>query len=83
MLRMDKIMGQTSLKYLDHIQLVLMRMPSRALYKLQVSIDHEMQYRAHKTLVEPQHATKKWEALEKYCEQDKYETQEEKERRNE
>jgi hypothetical protein len=34
MLRMDKIMGETQLKDLDHIQLVLTRMPSRELYKL-------------------------------------------------
>jgi hypothetical protein len=33
-LRMDEIMGQTPLKDLDHIQLVLTQMPSRALYKL-------------------------------------------------
>jgi FtsZ-binding cell division protein ZapB len=83
MLRMDEIMGQTPLKDLDHIQLVLTWMPSRALYKLQVSVDHEMQSRAHKNLVELQKATKKREALEKDCEQAKSETQEETECRNE
>jgi hypothetical protein len=66
MLRMDEIMGQTPLKDLDHIQLVLTWMPSRELYKLQVSVDHEMQSRAHKNLVELQQATKKREALEKF-----------------
>jgi hypothetical protein len=43
MLRMDEIVGQTPLKDLDHIQLVLTWMPSRALYKLQVSVNHDMQ----------------------------------------
>ena len=43
MLRMDEVVGQTPLKDLDHIQLVLTQMPSRELYKLQVSVDHEMQ----------------------------------------
>jgi hypothetical protein len=43
MLRMDENVGQTPLKDLDHIQLVLTWIPSRALYKLQVSIDHKLQ----------------------------------------
>jgi hypothetical protein len=43
MLRMDEIVGQSPLKDLDHIQLVLTQMPSIPLYKLQISIDHEMQ----------------------------------------
>jgi hypothetical protein len=54
MLRMDEIVGQTPLKDLSQIQLVLTRMPSRALHKLQVSINHEVQSRAHKDLVELQ-----------------------------
>jgi chromosome segregation ATPase len=83
MLRMDEIVGQTPLKDLDHIQLVLTWMPSRALYKLQVSVDHEMQSRAHKNLVELQKETKQWEVLEKEYEQAKSETQKETERRNE
>jgi hypothetical protein len=41
-----------------------------------------MQSRAHKNLVELQQATKKREALETVCAQAKYETQEEKECRN-
>jgi hypothetical protein len=68
MLRMDEIMGHTPLKDLDHIQLFLTQMPSRELYKLKVSIEQEMQSRAHKNLVELQQETKKREALEKYCE---------------
>jgi hypothetical protein len=64
MLRMDEIVGQTSLKDLSQIQLVLTRMPSRALHKLQVSINHKVQSRAHKDLVELQKATEKWDMLE-------------------
>jgi len=47
----DEIMGQTPLKYLAQIQLVLIWMPSRALHKLQVSVNHKVQYRAHKDLI--------------------------------
>ena len=79
---MDEIVGNTPLKHLNHIQLVLMWIPSRALHKLQVSIDHEVQSRRHRNLVELQQEIKKQEALEKFCEQDKLVTQEEKERRN-
>jgi chromosome segregation ATPase len=50
---------------------------------LQVSVDHEMQSRAHKNLVELQKATKQWEALEKEYEQAKSKTREETECRNE
>jgi hypothetical protein len=68
MLHMDEIVGKTPLKDLYHIQLVLMQMPSRALQKLQVSVDHVVQSRAHKNLVKLQQATKKQEALENICE---------------
>jgi hypothetical protein len=80
MLRMDEIVGQTPLKDLSQIQLVLTRMPTRALHKLQVSINHEVQSRAHKDLVELQRATEKWDMLEIVYEQAKSETQEERER---
>jgi hypothetical protein len=50
---------------------------------LQVIVDHEIQSRGHKNLVELQKATKKRETLETICEQAKYETREEKEHRNE
>jgi hypothetical protein len=68
MLQMDEIVVHTPLKVLDHIQLVVTQMPSRALYKLQVSVDHEIQSLAHKNLVELHKETKKWEALENYFE---------------
>ena len=83
MLCMYEIMGQTPLKDWDHIQLVLTWLPLRTLHKLQVSVDHEVQSCAHKNLVELQQETKKREALEKFCEQAKLKTQEEKEHRNE
>jgi hypothetical protein len=67
MMQMDEIVGQTPLKDLDHIQLVLTQIPLRELHKLQVSIDHKMQSRAHKNLVELQQATKKREVLETVC----------------
>jgi hypothetical protein len=54
MLCMDEIVWKTPLKDLNHIQLVLMWMPSRSLHKLQVSIDHKVQSRAHRNLVELQ-----------------------------
>jgi hypothetical protein len=54
MLSMDGIVGQTPLKDLDHIQLVLTWMPSRALHKLQVSVNNKIRSWAHKKLVELQ-----------------------------
>jgi hypothetical protein len=61
---MDEIVGQTPPKDLDHIQLFLTWMPSKALYKLQVSVDHKIQSQAHKILVKLQKETKKQEMLE-------------------
>jgi hypothetical protein len=78
MIRMDEIVGQTPLKDLDQIQLVLTWMPTKALYQLQVSVDHEIQSRAHKNLVELQQPKKKRKNLETVCTQEKSETQEEK-----
>jgi hypothetical protein len=47
MLRMDEIVGQTPLKYLAQIQLVMGRIPTKVLYKLQVSVTQEVQSCAH------------------------------------
>jgi hypothetical protein len=82
MLRMDEIVDQTPLKDLDHIQLALTWMLSRALYKLQVSVNHEMQSQAQKNLVKLQKETKQREALEKEYERAKSETQKEMEHKN-
>jgi hypothetical protein len=82
MLRMDEIMGQTPLKDLSQIQLVLTRIPSRALHKLQVSVNHEVQSRACKDLAELQQETEKWDAMEISYEQAKWETQDEREHVN-
>jgi hypothetical protein len=68
---MDDIVGQTPLKDLDQIQLVLTWMPSKALYQLQVSIDHKIQSREKKNLVKLYQATKKQETLETICVQEK------------
>jgi hypothetical protein len=43
MLCMDEIMGQTPLKDLAQIQLVLTWIPTKALYKLQVNITQKVQ----------------------------------------
>jgi hypothetical protein len=72
MLSMDEIVGQTPLKDLNCIQLVLTQIPSRELHKLQVSVDHLVKSHAHRNLVELQQATKKQEALENFCEQAKF-----------
>jgi hypothetical protein len=58
-------------------------MPSRELHKLWVSVDHEVQSRAHKNLDKLEQETKKRGALEKVSKQDKLETREEKEHMNE
>jgi hypothetical protein len=46
MLCMDEIVGQTPLKYLEQVQLVMGWIPTKALYKLQVSVAQEVQSRA-------------------------------------
>jgi hypothetical protein len=52
MLHMDEIVGHTPLKDLRQIQLVLKRIPSGALHRLEVSVNHDVQYRACKHLTE-------------------------------
>jgi hypothetical protein len=79
---MDKIVGQTPLKDLSQIQLVLTRIPSGALHKLQVSVNHEVQTRACRDLTELKQATKKRDTLEIVYEKAKSETEEERECRN-
>jgi hypothetical protein len=79
MFHMDEIVGQTPLKDLIQIQLVLMRILVEALHRFQVSMNHEIQSQALKELTKLKQARKKWEVLEIVYEQDKYETQEERE----
>jgi hypothetical protein len=43
---MDDIVGQTPLKDLAQLQLVLLRIPSKALHKLEVSVTLEVKYLA-------------------------------------
>jgi hypothetical protein len=76
---MDKLVGQTPLKDLSQIQLVLTRIPSGMLHRVQVSVNHEVQSRARRDLTELKQATKKHEALEIVYEKAKSKTQEERE----
>jgi hypothetical protein len=64
MLHMDEIMGQTPLKYLSQIQLVLSQIPSKTLHKLQVSVTQEVQSRAWTDLAELQQEMEMWDVLE-------------------
>jgi hypothetical protein len=82
MLRMDEIVGKTPLKDLAQLQLVLPRIPAKALYKLQVSVTQEVQSRARTDLAELEHEKEKWEELELIYEKAKLETKEERERVN-
>jgi hypothetical protein len=52
MLRIEEIVGQTPLKDLSQIQLLLTRIPSGALHRLQVSVNHEVESRARRQLIE-------------------------------
>jgi DNA repair exonuclease SbcCD ATPase subunit len=79
MLRMDEIVGQTPLKDLSQIQLVLTRIPLGALHRLQVSINHKLQSHARRDLTELKQATKKRDTLEIVYEKAKSETEEERE----
>jgi hypothetical protein len=46
MLQMDKETTQEHLKDIDHLDLALPKVPTKVLYKLQVSVTHEIQSRA-------------------------------------
>jgi hypothetical protein len=82
MLRMDEIVGQTPLKDLAQIQLVLMRIPTKALYKLQVSVTLEVQSRACTETTELQLTKDNQDELELILEQAKLETKDEKDHVN-
>jgi hypothetical protein len=82
MLRMDEIVGQTPLKDLAQIQLVLMRIPTKALYKLQVSVTLEVQSRACTETTELQLTKDNRDELELILEQAKLETKDEKDHVN-
>jgi hypothetical protein len=78
MLRMDEIVGQTPLKDLAQIQLVMTQIPTKALYKLQVSVAQEVQSRARTDATELQQTKDNKEELELVLEQVKLETKDEK-----
>jgi hypothetical protein len=79
MLRMDEIVGQTPLKYLSQIQLVLTRISSGALHRLQVSVNHELQSRTRRDLIELKNAKKKQDELKIGYKKAKSEIEEERE----
>jgi hypothetical protein len=79
MLRMDEIVGKTPLKDLSQIQLVLTRIPSGALHRLQVSVNHKVESRARRYLIKLKHAKKKQDELKIGYEKAKSETKEERE----
>jgi hypothetical protein len=82
MLHMDEIVGQTPLKELIQIQLVIKRIPSGALHRFQVSINHEVQYRTRRDLTDLKQEINNRDALEIVYEKDKSENEEEREHRN-
>jgi hypothetical protein len=69
MLRMDEIVAQIPLKDLSQIQLVMMQIPTKALYKLQVSIMREVQSCACTDTTELQQKKDSREELELVLEQ--------------
>jgi hypothetical protein len=52
--QIDEEMTQKAVKDIDHLDLVLAKVPTKALYKLQVSVAHEIQSRAHADVTELQ-----------------------------
>jgi hypothetical protein len=79
MLQMDEMIAQTPLKDLAQVELVLERIPTKALYKLQVSVMQEVQSCARTDATDLQHTKNGKEVLELVVEQVKLETKEEKE----
>jgi hypothetical protein len=55
MLQMDEMIAQTPLKDLAQVELVLERIPTKALYKLQVSVAQEVQSHARTDATDLQH----------------------------
>jgi len=64
MLHMNEIVGQTPLKELGQLQLVLLWIPSKPLQKLQVSITQEVQSRACTDTVKLQQVKDKRDEME-------------------
>jgi hypothetical protein len=79
---MYEIVGKTPLKELAQIQLVLTWIPTKALYKLQVSFAQKVQSRARTNAMELQQTRYNRDELELLLEQDKIETKYEKDRTN-
>jgi hypothetical protein len=78
MLQVDEAIAQMPLKDLVQVQLVLAKIPTKALYKMQVSVTQEVQSRARTDAMELQATRNGKDALELVVEKVKMETQEEK-----
>jgi hypothetical protein len=59
MLQLEEEMAQTPLKDLAQVELVLAKIPMKALYRLQVSVTQEVQSRARADVTELE-VTKRW-----------------------
>jgi hypothetical protein len=79
MLQMDEAIAQTPLKDLAQVELVLGRIPTKTLYKLQVNFAQEVQSRTRTDVAKLQETKNVRDALELVVEQVKLETKEEKE----
>ena len=75
---MDEAITQTPLKDLAKVELVMERVPTKSLYKLQVSIMQEVESRARKNAAELQHMMNGKESLDMLVEHVKLETKKEK-----
>jgi hypothetical protein len=75
---MDTAIAQTPLKYLVNIQLVLAKIPTKALYKMKVIVAQEVQSHSRTYAVELQETRNGKDALELMVDQVKLETKEKK-----
>jgi FtsZ-binding cell division protein ZapB len=79
---MDETIAETPLKDLAQVELVIARMPIKALYKLQFSVAQQVKSRTIIDAAELQHTKNGKEALELVVEKVKIESKEEKENTN-
>jgi hypothetical protein len=78
MLRVDEDVAQTQLKDVEQLELVLERIPTKALYKLQVSVVHEVQSRARMDATDLETTREAKEVLETVLTEVRLEQEEEK-----
>jgi voltage-gated potassium channel Kch len=75
----DETISQTPLKDLAQVELIMERIPTKKLYKLQVNVMQEVKSRVRTDATELQHMKNGKESLELVVKQVKIETKEEKE----